>query len=344
MKKMEKLLQKRDKMILKGEVIPATFDPVFKSLMMNCQEYLSFGIIKDVRSDAFCHLIIQNSELPISRVIEKRKVTDVIVRVENMVINLEMNSQYYHGLFEKNEAYLRKIGSEMFVQGDDYSTIKKIIQINFDNFKVYDERIIIIRFQIADTERGIIELDSYEKYHVCLVNLKNKYYNGENLSFLEKALLLLIADNMEMLEKLSKGEKVLMEAKKEIEKLSTNLNILGLYDEEENKKLEFKMIRDYQVKLAREEGLTKGRLEGLEIGHKEGLEIGHKEGFNIGREEGISKGRKEGIIRGRKEARNEFDIKIFEIVKNMLQMDFSIESIAFATGVSKEKIESLQRN
>ena len=51
MKKMEKLLQKRVKMILKGEVIPATFDPVFKSLMMNCQEYLSSvlqGIIKDV--------------------------------------------------------------------------------------------------------------------------------------------------------------------------------------------------------------------------------------------------------------------------------------------------------
>ena len=330
MKKIEKLLVKKDEMKLKGKVIPATFDPVFKSVMTSCQGYLSSilqGIIKDVSSDVFSHLVIQNNEFSINSVVEKKKITDVIVKVENMVINLEMNSKYYHGLFEKNESYLRKIGAQMFVAGEDYTTDKKLIQINFDNFKVYDERI-IIKFQIADTERGIIELDSYEKYHVSLANLKDKYYNEENLSFLERALLLLTANTVEMLEKLSKGDEVLMEAARKIESLSTDLDILGLYDEEENRKLEAKLIREYEIKLAREEGLASGRKEGLASGRKEGL----------------ASGRKEGLAIGRKKAKDEYDKKILSIVKNMLSMDIPIESISASTGISKEKIELLQKN
>ena len=58
--------------------------------------------------------------------------------------------------------------------------------------------------------------EKVKKYHISLPKLKKKYYNGDKLTKLEKALLILSIDKIKDLDEISKGDDDLMEAAKRI--------------------------------------------------------------------------------------------------------------------------------
>ena len=58
---------------------------------------------------------IKNSKHMKSHVREKRKVSDLIVDVEDNRINLECNMEYYDGLFSKNNEYQHKLAAEQLL-------------------------------------------------------------------------------------------------------------------------------------------------------------------------------------------------------------------------------------
>ena len=260
----------RKKLEKEGEVIPASFDEVFKEVMRSCPNYLAdllnqiLGLDKEMILE---NMVIQNTEHRISHLTEKRKRSDFLVEVQDHFINLEMNMEYYKGLYEKNEAYMRRLGSEMIGINGDYDE-KKIIQINFDCFEPFDERV-IVKFQIMDVERHIVETESYEKYHINLEKVKEKYYNineRENLTKLERELLILVLDKKEEIKEISKGEKELMEVGKKIEDLSFDINMIGLYDEEEERRKVEAMKRKYHISQGLEKGIEQGsKKSSLEI-------------------------------------------------------------------------------
>ena len=80
----------------------------------------------------------------------------------------------------------------------------------------------------------------------------------------------------------------------------------------------FKKARDY------------GREEGIDIGMSQGINIGKSQGISIGMSQGIDIGKSE----GKKEERN-------LIAKELLKMNFSLEKISAATGLSKEELEKM---
>jgi len=255
----------RKKLEKEGEVIPASFDEVFKEVMRSCPNYLAdllnqiLGLDKEMILE---NMVIQNTEHRISHLTEKRKRSDFLVEVQDHFINLEMNMEYYKGLYEKNEAYMRRLGSEMIGINEDYD-VKKIIQINFDCFEPFDERV-IVKFQIMDVERHIVETESYEKYHINLEKVKEKYYNineRKNLTKLERELMILVLDKKEEIKEISKGEKELMEVGKKIEDLSFDINMIGLYDEEEERRKVEAMKRKYHISQGLEQGRKKSSLE-----------------------------------------------------------------------------------
>ena len=118
----------------KKRVIPATFDPVFKSLLTNKdnRDYLVdliSNITKIPRYAISNNMIILNNELGVEYYDSKKMQTDILVEIENNIINLEMNNSYYEGLFNKNSAYHQKLMVDQYKSGYDYE-IKKVIQIN----------------------------------------------------------------------------------------------------------------------------------------------------------------------------------------------------------------------
>ena len=246
----------------KDKVIPATFDPVFKALLTSeeCREYLAdliHIVTKIPKKDIVDNIVIKNSEHMNNNANEKRKISDLIVDVLNNRINLEMNKEYYEGLFSKNNAYQHKIASEQFLSGESYLEEKKIIQINFDMFTKFDERK-IIKFMIMDTERHIIEDANYEKYHVNLDLINKLYYNKNELSKEDRELLLLTMEDVREIEKIVEDDDTMKKAKEKLVDLSEDTELVGMYDKEivERKVNNTKLL--YAEKVAKEQGIKEG--------------------------------------------------------------------------------------
>ena len=303
----------REELIRKGEVLPATEDVVFKNLIMESREFLIIilehflGIDKEIIRK---NMHLENTVLPVSNVKEKKKVTDIIVRVENKVVNLEMNASYYKGLINRNIDYILKGKTEANFSGENYDDNYIGIQINFDLDWQYDDRD-IIKFVLMDPERGIVLSENLIIYNINLLKFREKYYNNDELSEFERAITLLTLTKREDIEKISEGVEGLMEAKEEIKKLSNNINVIGAYDYEKHKEWEWKQKAKEYVK----DDLVK-----IEEGNK-ALEE-DKKSFE--------------------EKSKAFDEQLILTAKKLLDNGFSIDEVMNITGLSKVKVESLK--
>ena len=121
--------EKREK-----EVIPGTFDPVFKAVLTSNKEYLA-EIINYVtglpKEDVIKKGIIINSEYVRENIKEKDKKSDLIISIENNIINLEMDRRYYEGSNRKNNKYIHKMVN--------HYEEKNIVQICFTSYKKEEE-------------------------------------------------------------------------------------------------------------------------------------------------------------------------------------------------------------
>ena len=184
----------------KVKIIPMTYDKMFKSVLTSkeARGYLA-EIISDItglpKNKIEKDMIIKNSEHSINSISEKKKISDLVVEIKDSVINLEMNKYYYDGLIDRNHEYIAKIREILVKEGETYSELKKIIQINFDNYNKYkpDDRV-IIKFEMRDKEKGVEEGVGIESYHVILPNVKEKYYNEDNKDELVGKLVIMVEE------------------------------------------------------------------------------------------------------------------------------------------------------
>ena len=252
-----RLSRLRDNLIKNGKVIPGTTDTMFKIVMISCKSYLTFLISEFINineSDLVKKIIIQNNELPLSNVKERKKISDFIAKVDKSLINFEMNSEYFDGLLIRNQAYLGKIEGESLNVSEDYSNMQRFLQVNFNDFIHFKSDSPILEFVYTDKVNGEIETENLKKYHISLPKLEKKYYNGDKLNKLEKALLILKLDKIKDLEEISKGDDDLMEAVERIKDATFDINTIGLYDAELDRKWKEEAKIAYYNKIAKEEG------------------------------------------------------------------------------------------
>ena len=358
---LKEAIKLRGELIRKGEVLPATEDIVFKNLMLRSKLFLSIileyflGIDRKVIIE---NMYLENTELPVSNAKEKKKVTDIVVRVKKNVVNLEMNAKYYDGLINRNIDYILKGKSEANFSGESYDDSYIGIQINFDLDWQYDERE-IIKFVLMDPERGIILSKNLIIYNINLLKFQEKYYNKIELSEFERAISLLTLKNREDLEKISEGVEGLMEAKEEIKKLSDDLGIIGVYDYEKHKEWEWKQIakdyvKDDLVKI--EEGqknLEEGKknlekkqknLEKAKKSLEEDKKSLEEDKKSLEEDKKSLEEDKKSLEEDKKsfeEKNKTFDEQLVSVAKKLLDNGFSIDEVINITGLSKMKIESL---
>ena len=339
---LKEAIKLREELIRKGEVLPATEDVVFKNLIMESPNYLIIileyflGIDKEIIRK---NMHLENTILPVSNAKEKKKVTDIIVRVERNVVNLEMNASYYEGLINRNIDYILKGKTEANFSGENYDDNYIGIQINFDLDWQYDDRE-IIKFVLMDPEREIVLSENLIIYNINLLKFREKYYNNDELSEFERAITLLTLTKREDIEKISEGVEGLMEAKEEIKKLSDDLGIIGVYDYEKHKEWEWKQkakeyVKDDLLKIEEDRKSLEEGQRSLEEGQKS-LEEGQKS-----LEEG-QKSLEEGQKSLDKKSRA-FEEQVISTARKLLDKDFSLEEIMDITGFSLEKIESLNK-
>ena len=212
-------------------------------------------LITNLDYDKLLNATYVSKELSVTNKNNKVYNTDIVVEIENNVLNIEMNNSYYRGLFYKNNSYLNKIRSEAYERGDDYLDIEAVIQINIDNFTHYKGNKLIYKFEMREQETGELECEKLESYHIDLEYLKNNCYNESNE--LEQLLQLFIVEDEDKLDKLRRNRNM-KKAINELEKISSDERIIGLYDAE---KVTRKTLNT-QLKSAKLDGIEEGKLEG----------------------------------------------------------------------------------
>ncbi len=328
----------------KKRVIPATFDPVFKSLLTNKdnRDYLVdliSNITKIPRYAISNNMIILNNELGVEYYDSKKMQTDILVEIENNIINLEMNNSYYEGLFNKNSAYHQKLMVDQYKSGYDYE-IKKVIQINFDNFRIFNSKETIIKFQIK-SEDGLDVEESYGVvYHVNLEKIRNIWYNKtrkESLTEFDRKLLMLCITNKQSLEEITKGDEDLMKIKKNLEKISNNEKIIGLYD--------VSLAKEYEDNCRKKEHDKREK----ELKEKEDELKDKEEMLTTKQQELTTKEDKLDIEKEQLEAKaGQLDIKeeilnnrIYDLARSMLKENMDIDTIKKVTSLKEEEIKNL---
>ena len=250
-------------MISNNFVYEGILDGVFKAIMGGCLLYLGDLISKLTGLDkAFIieNFKEQNVEYKIANALERKKVSDFIFKLPGYIINLECNRGYWDGLIERNDAYFGKIKGELLSKGEEYSKNIKVIQINFDIFDNFEECLgkeNISKFYMKNNE-NIIETETSEKIHIDMMKSYNKYLNEEELTKLDKELVILMLDDYLEIKKIAEGDEELMEVAERLYELTDNIDNIGLYDPEKRRKEEEALKIEYHSNIAREEGIEQG--------------------------------------------------------------------------------------
>jgi len=253
----------------KVKIIPMTYDKMFKSVLTSreARGYLA-GLISDItglpKEEIKRDMVIKNSEHSINSISEKKKISDLVVEVKESVINLEMNRYYYDGLIDRNHEYIAKIRESLVKEGEKYNDLKKIIQINFDNYNKYkpDDRV-VIKFEMIDKEKGLEEGVGIESYHVILPNVREKYYNKGSRDELVGKLGIMGEEKYEELERLIEKYTELRPVGKKMVEISRDEELQGIYDAEEHERKVRNSIMATELKKNFFEGLNRGMEKGI---------------------------------------------------------------------------------
>ena len=236
----------------KKEVIPGTFDAVFKAVLTEEKEVLAeiielvIGIPKE---EVIKNGVIINSEYVRENIIETDKKSDLLISIGDNVINLEMDRRYYSGSNKKNNKYIHKIVN--------HYNPKNTVQICFTSYKegeeLKGEKKSIRKYMFQDSD-GNVEDYGLEKYKIDLEYIENKYYNNDELTRREKIFLMFKESNREKLKEISKGDKIMDKIYKRLDKLSEDEALSLLYDEKEREEEK----KQAEIEYAEEYGLNKG--------------------------------------------------------------------------------------
>ena len=236
----------------KKEVIPGTFDAVFKAVLTEEKEVLAeiielvIGIPKE---EVIKNGVIINSEYVRENIIETDKKSDLLISIVDNVINLEMDRRYYSGSNKKNNKYIHKIVN--------HYNPKNTVQICFTSYKegeeLKGEKKSIRKYMFQDSD-GNVEDYGLEKYKIDLEYIENKYYNNDELTRREKIFLMFKESNREKLKEISKGDKIMDKIYKRLDKLSEDEALSLLYDEKEREEEK----KQAEIEYAEEHGLNKG--------------------------------------------------------------------------------------
>lgn len=266
---------KKMKTTIDNELMLGTYDCIFKAIMLDPEnrDYLKEIIhyITDIPLSELEHIQVENIDHIISNKKDKRMQSDIIVSVGNRILNIEMNKDYYPGVFNKNSAYLQKIGASLYITNKNYLETKQIIQINFDNFNYFKGNQEIYKFIYKEEKSNIILPENVIKYHVDLAYIYDKCYNKPvgNLSKFERCCLLLMSETKEFASKIAGNDKIMKKVYEKLESLNSDEEIIGLYDVEK----EEERVRQTQLLGAKRKGQKEKTIEIAKNMLKDGIDI-----------------------------------------------------------------------
>ena len=244
------------KLLNKNKVRPIIYDSVFKKIFsLPCNKKLISYLINKITKLKYSYIYNDfkygNTELLKKNYSDKGKVTDLLIYLKNEIVNLEMNKYLSKGTIKKNNIYHHHLSGNNIKKGENYCQIKKVIQINF-NAKGNKNKNIIEESKMRNKQGANCTDEYYITYHINMKIALKKYYNKCKLTRFEKILVMMQLEDKGELQKIAKGDEMLMIFEKTIE--GTSEETLGVYDKEAAEEF----VRQIDIEDAKVQGMKKG--------------------------------------------------------------------------------------
>ena len=232
----------------------ANNDNVFKAIFCDEKDtFLLKTLIERCLKTKIELIEIHSPEKIKENIYAKGQRLDVLVKADNKLINIEVNSGYYEALHRKSFGYIGGKYSEEVKVGESYLDMGDIIQINF-TWELPKKYPILGEYPSIDVKTGIQFVDNFNIYEYHMDKIKELWYSGDK----EYEFLAIFDFDKEELKKVGTGDKYMTEFKKKVESLNNN--------------------KRYKEFLSAEEDMRKTNNTFKEIGRREGIEIGKSEG------------------------------------------------------------------
>ena len=255
----------------KNEYMISMSDTIFKAIIQHphFKRLLSL-ILSDMinLSPTFIaeNLIFINTELPVENKKEKKKITDILAKVDGTTINIEANRFLKSSSSAKNNLYHHKLTYSHYLSGEDVDN-SEVVQINFNMLKKYGNALFTL-FTLKSDDGRYVDEENFKRIHINMANPLEKYYNygKEKLSKIEKAIVMFQITNKKELKELAKGDEDLMAMAKIIDDLNRDVRLIDLYSKEELDEWAKRVDRKQAIKEGKAEGRAEGKIESkLEI-------------------------------------------------------------------------------
>ena len=281
---------------------------MFKAVFcMPGNEQILKEFIERILKRKFKTFKIISPELTKNNIYEKGKYLDVLIKTDNLFVNIEVNSHNYNGLSERNFSYIALVYASHIKVGEEYNNDLDFIQINL-TVGLGTKMPEISISKVINKETLKLKVRNLEIYDVNLDKINSRCYNEDD----EYNFLKMMTASKEELEFLAeKGDGFMKKIKDEVNRINDENYFANFISVEEDER----KIRNTYYANGVEEGEARGEARGKRLGEKRGEKLGEK--------------------RGKENA-------LIEIAKNLLKVGDSIQKISEVTGLSKEKIKSLQ--
>lgn len=239
------------------------YDVVFKAVF--CDEndsHLLKTFLEKILNIQIEELRFLNQELQPNDAEERKKIVDLLVKVADGYIHIELNQIHSQYLHVRNFCYFTNIYSKNARRGEKYDLVSQYIHID-------------ISYGLRDTceKREYYVMD--QEQHKYVENIKiieynmdrimDFWYNENEEKIKEYKYLMMLDVDRNSLSVLSKGDSFMEDYKEKIEKLNDNERFTSWITPEEDEKL----ILNTEKSISFNEGKEEGIEEGIEEGKKE---------------------------------------------------------------------------
>ena len=241
---------------MKDKFYTAKYDRVFKAIFCDednkelLREFLSRTLKRKVEIIEFLR-----NELKVTSTMDKVKVVDVLVKVDDEYLHIELNSNSDRYLHSRNFIYFTNIYSRKIVRNEmyDYKTKFLHIDLTYGMSKKIDD--VSYYYLMDKNSRKYIE--NIEIIEFNMDKIMNYWYNLDNKKVNEYKHLIMLDLDKTNLKKISKGDDFVEEFEKKVTDLNEQETFKSAMTYEEDQKL----IKNTEKRIAYEEGMEQRNIE-----------------------------------------------------------------------------------
>ena len=238
-------------------------DAVFKAVF--CKEKnidLLELLLQEALNKKINIISINTPEIYKNNVYEKGRTLDVLIRSNNLFINVEINTFVSNSLKRRNAGYIFRKYSELTHMGESYNSMPLVIQINLSSL---NSNKLVYKYNLYDKINNKTYIDNLEIYEFNITKIKETCYNKSS----KYRLLSLLDCNKEELD-LLKGDDIVERIKNEVNYLNDDPDFIKYMSEEDEARLLKNTLKEDAYQTGIEQGIEQGVKQGIEQGIEEG--------------------------------------------------------------------------